>query len=98
MVLASSFPIEGSSVWKRVSSHGDGYVPRSLLEQQIVLQSWRYEWSGGEPDPRQLPEGYAQLRHDKRCAQRTLQSGEKMVRAVIALLAVWVAVLVVQSL
>lgn len=84
-------------MWKKVSSYGEGYVPRSLLEQQIVLQSWHYEWSGGEPDPGQLPEGYAQLRHDKRRARRTLQPGDKILRAVIALLAVWVAVLVAQS-
>ena len=84
-------------MWKRVSSYGDDYVPRSLFEQQIVLQSWHYEWSGGEPDPGQLPEGYKQLAHDKARARRTLQSGEKLVRGVIWMLAAWVAVLVAAS-
>ena len=85
-------------MWKRVSSYGDSYVPGSLLEQQIVLQSWHYEWSGGEPDPGQLPEGYKQLRHDSARAHRVLQSGDKLVGRVIGLLALWVAVLVLGSL
>ncbi len=85
-------------MWKRVSSYGDSYVPGSLLEQQIVLQSCHYEWSGGEPDPGQLPEGYKQLRHDRARAHRVLQSGDKLVRGVIGLLALWVAVLVLGSL
>ena len=93
----SEFLIEGSTVWKRVSSYGDGYVPCSLLEQQVVLQSWHYEWSGGEPDPGQLPEGYRQLPHDKARAQRMLQPDDKLVRAVIGLLAFCVAVLVLRS-
>jgi hypothetical protein len=80
-----------------VSSYGEGYVPRSLLEQQIVLQSWHYEWSGGEPDPGQLPEGYAQLPHDRARAQRVLQSDDKLVRAVIGLLTLGLAVLVAFS-
>jgi len=84
-------------MWKKVSSYGDDYVPRSLFEQQIVLQSWHYEWSGGEPDPGQLPEGYKQLAHDKARARRTLQSGDKLVRGVIWMLAAWVAVLVAAS-
>ncbi|TDJ15012.1 MAG: hypothetical protein E2O65_13075 [Gammaproteobacteria bacterium] len=84
-------------MWKRVSSYGDGYVPGSLLEQQIVLQSYHYEWSGGEPDPGQLPEGYKQLPHDRARACRSLQFGDKLVRAVIAILALWVAVLVAGS-
>ena len=91
------FPTEGRAVWKRVSSYGNDYVPRSMLEQQIVSQSWTYEWSGGEPDPGQLPEGFKQLAHDKSRARRTLQSGDKIVRRVIALLALCVAVLVVRS-
>lgn len=85
-------------MWKRVSSYGEGYVPRSLLEQQMVLQSYTYEWSGGEPDPGQLPEGYRQLPYDKTRARRTLQSGDKLVRAVIAILAICMAVLVLRSL
>ena len=85
-------------MWKRVSSYGDNYVPRSLLEQQIVLQSCHYEWSGGEPDPGQLPDGYRQLPHDRARACRSLQAGDKLVRAVIAILAVCVAVLVAGSL
>jgi hypothetical protein len=85
-------------MWKRVSSYGTGYVPRSLLEQQIVLQSWHYEWRGGEPDPGQLPEGYRQLKHDKSRARRMLQSDDKLVLGVIGTLAFCVAVLVVQSL
>jgi len=85
-------------VWKRVSSYGDGYVPRSLLEQQIVAQSCHYEWSGGEPDPRRLPEGYEQLPHDRARACQVLQSGDKLVRGVIGLLALCVAVLVAGSL
>jgi len=84
-------------LWKRVSSYGNDYVPRSMLEQQIVLQSWTYEWSGGEPDPGQLPEGYTQLAHDKFRARRTLQSDERIVRRVIGLLAICVALLVVRS-
>lgn len=92
------FRIEDGAMWKRVSSFGDGYVPRSLLEQQIVLQSWHYEWSGGEPDPGQLPEGYRQLSHDRTRAVRILHSGEKLVGALIAILAVCVAGLVVRSL
>lgn len=95
---APEFRIEDSAVWKRVSSFGDGYVPRSLLEQQIVLQSWHYEWSGGEPDPGQLPEGYRQLSHDRRRAVRMLNSGDKLVRAVVGVLAACVAILVVRSL
>ena len=85
-------------MWKKVSSYGDCYVPRSLLEQQTVLQSWYYEWSGGEPDPGQLPEGYKQLPHDRARAHRILQFEDKLVRAVIGLLAFCVAVLVVHSL
>lgn len=85
-------------MWKRVSSYGDGYVPRSLLEQQIVLQSWYYEWSGGEPDRGQLPEGYKQSPHDRARAYRMLQPDDKLVRAVIGLLALCVAVLVARSL
>ncbi len=85
-------------MWKRVSSYGDSYVPGSLLEQQIVLQSCHYEWSGGEPDTGQLPEGYKQLSHDRARACRSLQAGDKLVRAVIAILALWVAVLVAGSL
>lgn len=85
-------------MWKRVSSYGDGYVPHSLLEQQIVLQSWYYEWSGGEPDPGQLPEGFRQLPHDKRRARRVLQSDDKLVRAAVGVLALCVAILVVRSL
>lgn len=96
-IVPERFPIEGSAVWKRVSSYGENYVPRSLLEQHIVSQSWQYEWSGGEPDPGQLPEGYAQLRNDRWRARRTLQTGDKIVRAVIALLALGVAILVVRS-
>lgn len=84
-------------MWKRVNSYGNGYVPRSLLEQQIVLQNWHYEWSGGEPDPGQLPEGYEQLPHDKTRARRTLQPADKLVRAVVAVLALCVAVLVVRA-
>jgi hypothetical protein len=84
-------------VWKRVSSYGDGYVARSLLEQQIVLQSYHYEWSGGEPDPGQLPEGYKQMPHDRARACQSLQAGDKLVRAVIATLALCVAVLVAGS-
>lgn len=84
-------------MWKRVSYYGDGYVPRSLLEQQIVLQSWHYEWSGGEPDTGQLPEGYAQLAHDKSRARRTLQPADKLVRAVVAVLALCVALLVARA-
>ena len=95
--IASEFPIEGRAVWKRVSVYGDGYVPRSLLEQQIVQHSCHYEWSGGEPDPRQLPEGYRQLPHDNARAQRSLQSEDKLVRAVIWLPALCVAVLVAGS-
>jgi hypothetical protein len=72
-------------------------VPRSLLEQQIVLQSWYYQWSGGEPDPGQLPEGYKQLAHDKSRARRVLLPGDKIVRGVIALLAFCVGVLVVRA-
>lgn len=85
-------------MWKRVSSYGSGYVPRSLLEQQIVLQSWHYEWSGGEPDPGQLPEGYRQLAHNKYRARRVLQSDDKLVLRVVGLLALCLAVLVAQSL
>ena len=85
-------------MWKRVSSYGDSYVPRSLLEQQIVLESWHYEWSGGEPNPGQLPEGYKQSPRDRARAYRMLQSGDKLVRAVIGLLALCVAVLVARSL
>ena len=84
-------------MWKKVSSYGDDYVPCSLFEQQIVLQNWHYEWSGGEPDPGQLPEGYKQLAHDKARARRTLQSADKLVRGVIWMLAAWVAVLVAAS-
>ena len=84
-------------MWRRASGYGDGYVPRSLLEQQIVAQSWYYEWQGGEPDPGQLPEGFTQLPHDKTRARRSLGSGDKLVRAVIGLLAVYVAVLVARS-
>jgi len=91
------FPTEGSPLWKRVSSYGDDYVPRSMLEQQIVSQSWTYEWSGGEPDPGQLPEGYKQFAHDKFRARRTLQSGDRIVRRVIGLLAICVALLVARS-
>ena len=85
-------------MWKRVSSYGDNYVPGSLLEQQIVLQSCHYEWSGGEPDPGQLPEGYRQLPHDRARACPSLQAGDKLVHAIIAILAVCVAVLVAGSL
>ena len=95
---SSGFPTEDSAVWKRVSSYGDGYVPRSLLEQQIVLQSWHYEWSGGEPDPGLLPEGYRQLPDDRTRAVRTLEPSEWLVRAVVGVLAVCVAVLVAGSL
>ena len=95
--MTREFPTEDSAVWKRVSSYGDDYVPRSLLEQQIVSQGWYYEWSGGEPDPGQLPEGYKQLVHDKSRARRTLQSGDKIVRRVVILLAICVGVLVVRS-
>ena len=84
-------------MWKRVSGYDDGYVPRSLLEQHIVAQSWYYEWQGGEPDPGQLPEGYIQLTHNKACARRSLQSDDKVVYAVIGLLALCVAVLVARS-
>lgn len=84
-------------MWKKVSSYGEDYVPRSLLEQHIVSQSWQYEWSGGEPDPGQLPEGYVQLRNDRRRARRTWQFGDKIVHAVIALLALGVAILVARS-
>jgi len=84
-------------VWKRVSSYGNDYVPRSMLEQHIVSQSWTYEWSGGEPDPGQLPEGFKQLAHDKSRARRTLQSDDKIVRRVIGLLALCVGVLVIRS-
>lgn len=84
-------------MWKRVSSYGNDYVPRSMLEQHIVSQSWTYEWSGGEPDPGQLPEGFKQLAHDKSRARRTLQSDDKMVRRVIGLLALCVGVLVIRS-
>ena len=85
-------------MWKRVSSYGDDYVPRSLLEQQIVLQSWYYEWHGGEPDPGQLPEGYRQLSNDKRRAVRALHPCDRLVRVAIVLLAAWVATLVVHAL
>ena len=85
-------------MWKRVSSYGKGYVPRSLLEQQIVLQSWHYEWSGGEPDPGQLPEGYRQLPHDRARAVRALQADERLVRIAIGVLAIWVAIMVAGSL
>jgi hypothetical protein len=85
-------------VWRRVSSYGSGYVPRSLLEQHIVLQSWYYEWRGGEPDPGQLPEGYRQLARDKRRARRTLQTADKLVLGIVLLLAFCVAVLVAGSL
>lgn len=86
-------------MWKRVSSYGDGYVSRSLLEQQIVLQSWYYEWhGGGEPDPGQLPEGYRQLPNDRRRAVRALHSCDRLVRVAVGLLAVCVATLVVRSL
>jgi hypothetical protein len=85
-------------MWKRVSSYGDDYVPRSLLEQQIVLQSVTYEWSGGEPDPGQLPEGYRQLPHDKTRARRSLQPGDRLVRAVVGILAICMAILVLRSL
>ena len=85
-------------MWKRVSSYGEGYVPRSLLEQQIVLQSWHYEWSGGEPDPGQLPEGYRQLPHDRTRAVRTLQAGDWVVRAAVVVLAIWVAIMAAGSL
>ena len=85
-------------MWKRVSSYGDDYVPRSLLEQQIVLQSWHYEWSGGEPDPGQLPEGYRQLPGDRMRAVRALQPEDWLVRAGIGILAVGVAILVAISL
>ncbi|MDX2314615.1 MAG: hypothetical protein QNL90_11150 [Gammaproteobacteria bacterium] len=91
------FPTEDNALWKRVSSYGNDYVPRSMLEQQIVLQSWTYEWSGGEPDPGQLPEGYKQLEHDRSRARRTLQSGDKIVLRVIWLLAFCVGVLVLRS-
>jgi len=84
-------------VWKRVSSYGNDYVPRSMLEQHIVSQSWTYVWSGGEPDPGQLPEGFEQLAHDKSRARRTLQSEDKIVRRVIGLLALCVGVLVIRS-
>jgi hypothetical protein len=84
-------------VWKRVSSYGDGYVATSLLEQQIVLHSYYYEWSGGEPDAGQLPEGYKQLPHDRARACRSLQAGDKLVRAVIGILALCVALLVAGS-
>ena len=84
-------------MWKRVSSYGDDYVPNSLLEQQIVLQSWHYEWSGGEPDAGQLPEGYKQLAHDRSRARRTLQTGDKIVRGIVGLLALCLAVLVARS-
>ena len=84
-------------MWKRVSSYGDGYVPRSLFEQQIVLQSWHYEWTGGEPDPGQLPEGYRQLPHDRWRAVRVLQSDDKLGRAVIGILAACVAILAVSA-
>ncbi len=84
-------------MWKRVSSYGNDYVPRSMLEQHIVSQSWTYEWSGGEPDPGQLPEGYKQLARDKFRARRTLQSGDRIVRWVIGLLAICVALLVARS-
>ena len=91
-------PNEESAVWKRISSYGEGYVPRSLLEQQIVLQSWHYEWSGGEPDPGQLPEGYRQLPHDRTRAVRRLQPDEWIVRAVVVVLAIWMAIMVAGSL
>lgn len=84
-------------MWKRVSSYGSDYVPRSLLEQQIVLQSWHYEWSGGEPDPGQLPEGYRQLADDRFRARPTLQADDKLVRGVVGVLAVCLAVLVARS-
>lgn len=85
-------------MWKRVSSYGDGYVPRSLLEQQIVLHNVVYEWHGGEPDPAQLPEGYRQLPQDRTRARRTLQPGDRLVRAIVGLLAVCLAFLVLGSL
>lgn len=85
-------------MWKRVSSYGDDYVPRSLLEQQMVLQSVTYEWSGGEPDSGQLPEGYRQLPHDKTRARRSLQPGDRLVRAVVGILAICMAILVLRSL
>lgn len=85
-------------MWKRVSGYGDGYVARSLLEQQIVLQSVVYEWQGGEPDPAQLPEGYRQLPDDRTRARRCLQPADKLVRVVIGVLAAWVALLVLRSL
>lgn len=85
-------------MWKRVSSFGEGYVPRSMLEQEIVASSYTYEWSGGEPDPGQLPEGYRQMPHDRTRARRSLQSDDKVVRAVVGVLAAWVAILVLLSL
>lgn len=85
-------------MWKRVSGYDDGYVPRSLLEQQIVSQSVHYQWSGGEPDAGQLPEGYRQLAQDKFRARRTLDADGKRVLPVVAVLALCVAVLVARSL
>jgi hypothetical protein len=76
-------------MWKRVSSYGD---------EQMVLQSVTYEWSGGEPDPGQLPEGYRQLPHDKTRARRSLQPGDRLVRAVVGILAICIAILVLRSL
>ena len=82
-------------MWKRVSSYGEGYVPRSLLEQQLVLQSYTYEW---EPDPGQLPEGYRQLPNDKTRARRTLQPADKLVYAAVGVFATCIAILVLGSL
>lgn len=85
-------------MWRRVSGYGDGYVPRSLLEQQIVIQHVIYEWTGGEPDPAQLPEGYRQLPDDRTRARRSLQPAERLVRWTIGLLAACVTILVLGSL
>jgi hypothetical protein len=84
-------------MWKRVSSYGEDYVPRSLLEQQLVLQSYTYEWSGGEPDPGQLPEGYRQLANDRTRARRTLQAADKLVYAAVGVFAMCIAILVLRS-